>query len=130
MRFFVFSFSELFFLPSFQNNEKKNKQPRLEVVFFCLDNNIVVHVQDNKTFFCFTIVQNKQAFSLNKKQLFFLAWEVEKLCFCKKKCEHQRFVTKGNEQFHFFVTPNHQVMIVITNLKVFEHPQPKSNYVI
>ena len=59
------------------------------------------------------------AFGCKKKQLFFLAWEVEKL---QKKCEHQRFVTKSNGQFHYFVTPTHPVIIVITNFNVFEHP--------
>ena len=60
-RFFVLSFSELFFLPSFQNEGSKKQTNEVRSFFsFCQDNNVVV--QDNETFFCFTIVQNQQAF--------------------------------------------------------------------
>ena len=116
-RCFVF----VFFRFVFSSKMKKAKNAR-SFFSFCQDNNVVV--QDNETFFCFTIVQNQQAFGNclwleKKKQLFFLAWEVGKL---QKKCEHLRFVTKSNGQFHFFVTPIHQVMIVIANFNVFEHP--------
>ena len=117
-------FQSCLFLQVSKMEEAKNKQTRSEVFFsFCQGNNTVV--QDNKTCFCFTVVQNQQAFGLKKKQLFFLAclrsWEVTFLK-QQKKCEHQRFVTKSNGQFHFFVTPIYQVMIVITNFNVFEHP--------
>jgi len=119
-RVFFCLFQSCFLFQVTKMKEAKNKQTKSKVFFsFCQDNNLVV--QDNKTFFCFTIVQKKQAFVLKKKQIFFLVWEVEKLPFCKKKCEHQRFVTKSNGQFHFFVTPTHQVMIVITNFNVLRH---------
>ena len=50
--------------------EAKNKQTRSEVFFsVCQGNNTVV--QDNETFFCFTIVQNQQAFGLKKKATLF-----------------------------------------------------------
>ena len=104
------------------------KQNREQVVFsFCQDNNVVV--KDNKTFFVSQLSKINKPLAIAfgwKKKLLFLAWEVEKL---QKKCEHQRFVTKSNGQFHFFVTPTHQVMIVITDFNVFEH-LPKSDYLI
>jgi hypothetical protein len=65
--------------------EAKNKQKRSEVFFsFCQDNNVLV--QDNETFFCFTIVQNQQAFGIcfwvkKKNNSFFL---LEKLRSYKK----------------------------------------------
>ena len=69
-------------------------------------------MQENKRFFYFTIIQNEQVFGLKKKQLFFLVLEVEKLnTFLQKKCEHQ-----------IFMTPTHQVIIVITNFNIFEDP--------
>ena len=65
-RFFVLSFSELFVLPSFQNEGSKKQTNEVRSFFsFCHDNNVVV--RDNETFFCFTIVENQQAFGLKKK---------------------------------------------------------------
>ena len=67
-RFFVLSFSE------FQNEGSKKQTNEVRSFFsFCQDNNVVV--QDNETFFCFTIVQNQQAFGnclwLKKKATLF-----------------------------------------------------------
>jgi len=57
-RFCVLRFeAELFFLPTFQNEEIKKQTNEVTSFFsFCQDNN--TFVQDNETFFCFTIVQN------------------------------------------------------------------------
>jgi hypothetical protein len=58
----------------FQNEESKKQTNEVRSFFsFCQDNNVVV--QDNETFFCFTIVQNQQAFGncvwLKKKAALF-----------------------------------------------------------
>jgi hypothetical protein len=64
--------------------EAKNKQTRSEVFFsVCQGNNTVV--KDNGTFFCFTIVQNEQAFGLKKKgNSFFLLEKLRSYVFAKK----------------------------------------------
>ena len=77
--------------------------------------------------FFFTIFQNQQAFGnclwlKEKKATLFSCLRIWEVTFLQKSCKHQRFVTKSNGQFHFFVTPTHQVMIVITNANVFGHP--------
>ena len=65
--------------------ETKNKQTRSEVFFFFLSTQQCCCARLNKTFFCFTIVQNQQAFGnclwLKKKRPFFL---LEKLRSYKK----------------------------------------------
>ena len=65
----------------FQNEDSKKQTNEVSFFSFCQDNNTVV--QDNETFFCFTIVQNQRPFGnylwLKKKTVFFLAQEVEKL---------------------------------------------------
>ena len=81
-RFFVLSFSE------FQNEESKKQTNEVRSFFsFCQDNKVVV--QDNETFFCFTIVQNQQAFGnclwLKKKSNpFFLLEKLRSYVFTKK----------------------------------------------
>ena len=86
--FFVLSFSELFFLPSFQNEGSKKQTNEVRSFFsFCQDNNVVV--QDNETFFCFTIVQNQQALGnclwlKQKKTLFFLLEKLRSYVCAKK----------------------------------------------
>jgi hypothetical protein len=69
---FLFVFSELFSLPSIQNEEEKNKQTRSKVFFaFCQDNNLIGKTMKH---FCVSQLskQNKHLFK-KKKQLFFLA---------------------------------------------------------
>ena len=76
--------AELFFLPTFQNEESKKQTNEVRSFFsFCQDNMTVV--QHKETFFCFTIVQNQQAFDnclwLKKKAALFSclrSWEVTK----------------------------------------------------
>ena len=81
LRFFVLSFSELFVLPSFQNEGSKKQTNKVRSFFsVCQGNNTVV--QDNGTFFCF---QNQQAFGLKKKgNSFFLLEKLRSYVFAKK----------------------------------------------
>ena len=66
--------AELFFRPTFQNEQSKKQTNDVRSFFsFCQDNMTVV--RHKETFFCFTIVQNQQAFDnclwLKKKAALF-----------------------------------------------------------
>ena len=121
-RFFVLSFSELFVLPSFQNEGSKKQTNKVRSFFFCLSRQQYCCARQWNIFLFHNCPKSTSLWFKKKRQLFFSCLRSWEVTFLQKKCEHQRFVTKSNGQFHFFVTPTHQVMIVITNFNVFEHP--------
>ena len=99
-RFFVLSFSE------FQNEESKKQTNEVRSFFsFCQDNKVVV--QDNETFFCFTIVQNQQAFGnclwFKKKATFFscLPEKLRSYIFAKKSVNIRDLYRKVMDNFTF-----------------------------
>ena len=119
--FFRVIFSLTIFFSKFSKwRKQKNKQTRSEFFFLFIKTTMLLY-KTIKPFFVSQLPKINKPLVQKKVTIFscLRSWEV---MFLPKQCEHQRFVTKSNEQFHFFVTPTHQVMIVITNFNVFEHP--------
>ena len=114
---FCFARQRCFFFQLSKMKKSKNKQTRSQV-FFLFVKTTILSCQTIKHFFVSQLSKINKPLVEKKSNSFFL---LKKLRRYKKQCD-QRFVTKSNGQFHFFVTPTHQVMIVITNFNVFEHP--------
>ena len=126
-QFFVLCFqAELFFLSTFQNEESKKQTIEVRTIgqkfLFFLSRQQCCCARQWNIFLFHNCPKPTSLWQLRlvekKSSSFFL---LKKLRSYKKKC-NQRFVMKSNGQFHFFVTPTHQVMIVIANFNVFEHP--------